>query len=221
MQERIWERSQKERKKSQEGDLRELLIGYYAPREPLVMEYILKFLEYEKKLPLHLVHKIVDRLAAISIATTVVTHDEVVRFIKKLPDDFALAKGPCACRIHTAEALGPDARDISSGKLGFCRQTPLDVDIQIAKCGEKFGTLETYKSISKEELLDLEEECFNMGLVANIYQMMGGEAGICHCSSATCVPFFANEAANGASSVIRKGKFIARTDKAACKAAGD
>lgn len=221
MKDRRWEQSPDERRRIQKGKMRETLIGCYAPREPLVMEYILKFLEYEKKLPLGLVHQIIDRLASISVATTVVTHEEVVRFIEELPDDFAIAVGPCACRIHTAKMLGPDARDISAGNLEFCRNTPINVDIQIAKCGEKFGELEEYKPITKKELLDLEAECFNMGLVANIYQMMGGEAGICHCSSATCAPFLANEALNGKSSVIKKGKYVASTDKEVCNGTGN
>ena len=185
------------------------------------MERIIQFLQYEKKYPLRLVHRIVDRLCSITIATTVVTHDEIIEFIKGLPDDFAIAVGPCACRIHTAEMLGLDAKDLSVGNLEFCRQTPLNVDIQIAKCGEKFGALETYRPISKEELLDLEAECFNMGLVANIYQMMGGEAGICHCSAATCVPFLANEAVKWKSSVIKKGKYVAGTDRNACNGTGN
>lgn len=221
MKNRHWEKPPDKRRHRQKGKVRESLIGFYAPREPLVMEGVFTFLEYEKKLPLGLVHKIIDRLAAITVATTVVTHDEIISFIKELPDDFAIAAGPCACRIHTAEMLGFDARDLSSGNLEFCRQTPMNVDIQIAKCGEKFGELETYQRISKEELLDLEEQCFDMGLVANIYQLMGGEAGICHCSSATCVPFLANEAMKGRSAVIRKGKYVAKTDNAACNATGN
>jgi len=198
-----------------------MVIGAHAPCEPQVMDFVLNFLKYEKKYPLSLVHKIIDRLSGLTVTTTVVTHDEIIDFIKGIPDDFAIARGPCACRIHTADMLGSDARDLSTGNLEFCRQTPLNVDIQIAKCGEKFGELDSYSHISKEEFLDLEEECFNMGLVANIYVIMGGESGICHCSSATCAPFLANEAIGGASSVIQKGAFIPHTNRDACTGTGD
>ena len=221
MERNIWERSLEEREEKQKGLVREALIGAYAAREPLVMDLIFRFLQYEKKFPLDLVHKIADRMARITVCTIVVTHDEIMQIVKDLPEQFAIARGPCACRLHTAGPLGPDARDLAAGDLRLCRQTPLNVDIQIAACGTKFGTLNTYRRIDKEELLALEDECFNLGLVSNIYIIMGGEAGICHCSSATCVPLLANEAIGGKSSVIVKGKFIARTDPALCDAAGD
>ena len=217
---RIWERSLEERRNAQVGNVRDLLIGSYAPCEPQVMQGVFNFLQAEKKYPLKNVHNIMDRLAGMMVTTNVVTHDEVLEFIKSIPDGFAIACGPCACRLHTA-SIGPDARDLASGKLNLCRQSPLNVDIQIAKCGEKFGALPTYKMISKDELLALEEECFNHGLVANIYLIMGGEAGICHCSSATCVPFMANEALGGASSVINKGALIPVTDKTMCLGNGN
>jgi NAD-dependent dihydropyrimidine dehydrogenase PreA subunit len=221
MKNRVWELSLEERRKPQAGRFREVLIGSYAPYEPQVMDLVLGFLTIEKKLPLSLAHKIIDRLASMTVCTTVVTHDEIIDFIKGIPDEFAVVKGPCACRINTADKLGPDARDLSAGNLEFCRQTPLNVDIQIAKCGEKFGKLKTYSPISKQELLLLEQECFNMGLVANIYVIMGGDAGICHCSSATCAPFMANQAIGGASTVIKKGAFMPQTGREACKGAGD
>ncbi|MBI5525677.1 MAG: 4Fe-4S binding protein [Deltaproteobacteria bacterium] len=207
--------------RAQDGRMRASVIGCYAPMEPLVMDGVLKFLACEKKYPLALVHRIIDRLASTAVTATVVTHDEAVAFIKDIPPDFAIVSGPCACRLNTAETLGPDARDLSSGKLEFCRKTPLNVDIQIAKNAEKFGKLESYSPISKDDLLRLEEECLNMGLVANIYTVMDGEAGICHCSSATCIPFLANEAIGGSSSVIKKGAFLPVTDKGICTGTGD
>ncbi|MFH1887441.1 MAG: 4Fe-4S dicluster domain-containing protein [Pseudomonadota bacterium] len=217
---RPWERSHEERRKTQKRPVRGLLIGAYAPREPAVIESILKFLQYERKYPLALVHRVMDRLASMTMGTTVVTHEEVKSFIREMPDDFAIARGPCACRLHTAETLGPDARDLPNGDLSFCRQSPLNVDIQIARCGEKFGELDTYERISKEDLLALEDECRDLGLVSNIYMIMGGEAGICHCSSATCAPFMANQALGGRSSIIRKGAFVAQTDPDTCNASG-
>jgi len=217
---RIWERSLEERQDAQVGSVRDLLIGSYAPCEPQVMKGVFNFLQAEKKYPLNLVHGITDRLAGMMVTTNVVTHEEVIEFIKGIPEGIAIACGPCACRLTTA-SIGPDARDLASRKLDVYRQSPLNVDIQIAKCGEKFGALPTYKMISKEELLALEDECFNHGLVANIYLIMGGEAGICHCSSVTCVPFMANEALGGASSVINKGRLIPIDDKAICRGTGD
>jgi Pyruvate/2-oxoacid:ferredoxin oxidoreductase delta subunit len=221
MKNRVWELSMEERRKPQKGKVREMIIGAYAPCEPEVMDFVLNFLKIEKKLPLGIVHKIGDRLSSMTVCTTVVTHKEIIEFVKGIPEEFAVVRGPCACRIHTADELGPDARDLSAGKLDFCQQTPLNVDIQIATCGDKFGKLESYSPISKEELLELEEECFNMGLVANIYVIMGGDAGICHCSSATCAPFLANEAIEGKTTVIKKGAYIPKTDSGACNSTGN
>jgi ferredoxin len=183
------------------------------------MEGIFSFLRYEKKYPLQLVHKIMDRMAGITLATTVMSYPEIVEFVRGLPDDFAIARGPCACRLHTA-GLGPDARDLAGGNLEFCRTSPLDVDIQIATCGEQFGKLPAYRRITRQELLELEAQCRDMGLVANVYTMLSGDAGICHCSSSTCIPFMANEAIDRTSSVIRRGSRIARTDPSRCRAHG-
>lgn len=217
---RIWEMSTAERADRQTGKVREMLIGAWAPREPEMMELVLKMLEYEKKYPISMVHKLIDRLASMAVSTIVVTPEEIMDFINGIPGDFAIAKGPCACRINTAEHCGPDARDISGGRLDFCKQTPLNVDIQIAKCGEVFGQLDNYKRITKEELLALEKDCLNMGLVPNIYIIMGGEGSICHCSSRTCAPLLANEAIGGKSKFLKKGLNIPRTDKNLCKGAG-
>ena len=214
-----WELPEAARREIQQRKFRETVIRYYAPREPVLMGGILKFLETEKKYPLRLAHKIIDRLAGITTATTVMSYPEIVEFIRGLPDGFAIARGPCACRLHTAE-LGPDARDLPGGDLGFCRTSPLDVDIQIAACGEAFGELPTYRRISREELLALEEQCRDMGLVANVYTLLSGESGICHCSSQTCIPFMANDVIDHRSVVVRRGSRIARTDPARCKAHG-
>jgi hypothetical protein len=157
------------RSQIQDNKIRKVLIGAYAPREPAVMDAILTFLKYEKRLPLSLVHKIVDRISSMAISTTVVTYDEVQDFIKGIPDDFRISKGPCACRIHTAELMGPDARDLEQRRLDFCQNAPLNIDIQIGACGEEFGKLDTYEPITREELLELERQCHNMGLVANVY----------------------------------------------------
>lgn len=217
---RVWEKSVAEREEPHQGKTREMIIGCYAPREPLVMSSIYKFLQLEKKLPLSLVHKIFDRFASMTVCTTVMTPGEINEFIESIPESFLIAVGPCACRLHTQQQLGPDARDLAAGRLDFCRQTPLNVDIQIAKCGEKFGELPDYRFIDKKQLLELEKECFNMGLVANVYMMMGGEAGICHCSGQTCVPFMANEAIGGKTTVIKKGAYLPRVDKQKCDGSG-
>lgn len=212
--------SPEKRKKIQENSLRKMLIGAYAPREPALMEGISAFLEAEKKFPLKTIHKVLDRFASMTVNTTVFTYEEIVDFVKGIPDDFLIAKGPCACRLHTAEELGPDAKDLENGQLEHCRQSPLEVDIQIATCGEAFGSLETYEHITKDELLDLEEQCRNMGLVSNVYMMLGGDAGICHCSSPTCVPFIANRAIKSRTAVIQRGRFRAETDRDKCDGAG-
>jgi Fe-S-cluster-containing hydrogenase component 2 len=220
----IWQqalRPHEERRQKQKGKLKELLLGAYAPREPQLMDAIHRFLEKEDRYPLSLIHRILDRLASMTICTTVVTHQEILEYIDSMPDEFAIAKGPCACRIHTAESLGPDARDLASGNLDLHRQSPLNVDIQIGLSGETFGSLDTYEFITKRELIELENECRNMGLVSNIYMMVGGEAAICHCSSPTCIPLTANRAIRGKTTVIKKGRQIARTDMAKCDRSGN
>ncbi len=220
----IWQialQSEEKRKKYQKGKLKEMVLGMYAPREALVMRNVYQFLRQEEKYPLELIHRILDRLGSMTICTTVVTHQEILEYVKSMPDEFAIAKGPCACRAHTANKLGPDARDLASGNLELHHQTPLNVDIQIGLSGETFGALDSYEFISKEELIELEKECHNMGLVSNIYMMTGGEASICHCSSATCVPLMANQAIKGKSTVIKKGRLIAKTDMTKCDRTGN
>jgi len=212
--------SLEKRKKTQDGPFRNIVVGAYAPLEPAIMEFIHNFLKKEN-MPLRLIHRILDRLSSMSMTTTIVTYEEVQDYIKNMPDNFMIARGPCACRKHTADELGPDAKDLKSGKLEYCQQSPLNVDIQIGLCGEKFGELEDYEHISKEELLALEEECHNMGLVSNIYMFLGGEAGICHCSSATCVPFIANKSINGKTTVVKKGEYITQTDLDLCNGTGN
>jgi len=214
-----WDLPEDERKRIQERWFRRQVIRTYAPREPRVMDGIYRFLQAGEKVPLHLMHKVIDRLASITIATTVMCYEEIVAFIRGLPDDFAIARGPCACRLHTA-VLGPDARDIPGGNLELCRTSPLDVDIQIATCGEQFGKLDSYRRISRQELLDLEKACRDMGLVANVYTMLSGDAGICHCSSRTCIPFLANAVLDRASAVVRRGSRVARTDPSRCRGHG-
>ncbi|MDP8257120.1 MAG: 4Fe-4S binding protein [Candidatus Alcyoniella australis] len=220
MRSRPWDDPLDKRWKHQKGKVREVVLERYAPCEPAVMEQIYNFLLLEEKFPLELVHRVIDRMASISAATTVMTYEEIVQFVQDLPDDYIIACGPCACRLHTAEMLGPDARDLPGGKLDYCRQTPLNVDIQVAVSGEKFAKLETYEVISKQQLLDLEKQCFEMGLVSNIYQMLDGESGICHCSSATCVPLMANKALGGGSTVIRRGRFVPQLDLERCAGHG-
>jgi len=198
-----------------------MLIGAYAPHEPWVMDRIWDFLKVEKMLPLGLVHKIFDRFATMSLTTTVMTYEEIQEFVKSIPDDFRIAKGPCACRINTAESLGPDARDLANGNPCICQQSPLNVDIQIATCAEKFGKLDTYEFITKDELLELEKQCHALGLVPNVFVMFGGDSGICHCSSATCVVFMANEAIGHKTTVLKKGRYIAQTDKMRCTCSGE
>jgi NAD-dependent dihydropyrimidine dehydrogenase PreA subunit len=215
-----WLKDHDERVKIHDRKGREKLIEFYAPREPLVMQTVLGFLEVEKKLPIRLVHRIFDVLASATVVTKVMSAEEIYGYINNLPEEFPIAAGPCACRLDTAGDLGPDARDFAAGRLDMFRDTPIDVDIQIGTCGEKFGKLKTYRMIDKKELLEIEDRCQNMGLVSNVYVIRDGDAGICHCSSPTCAPFLANEAIGYKSKVIIHGDSLAYTDKSKCEAAG-
>jgi len=215
-----WLKDREERVKIHDRKGREKLIEFYAPREPLVMQAVLRFLEAEKKLPIRLVHRIFDVLASATVVTKIMSANEIYDYIDKLPEEFPIAAGPCACRLDTAKDLGPDARDIAGGRLDMFMDTPIDVDIQIGTCGEKFGRLETYRIISKKELLEIETSCQNMGLVSNVYVIRDGDAGICHCSSPTCAPFLANEAIGYKSRVIIHGDLIAATDNSKCDGIG-
>ncbi len=216
-----WLKGHDERVKIHDRKGREKLIEFYAPREPLVMQTVLGFLEVEKKLPIRLVHRIIDVLASATVVTKIMSEDEIYGYINNLPEEFPIAAGPCACRLDTARDLGPDARDLAAGRLDMFRDTPIDVDIQIGTCGEKFGRLKTYRMIDKKELLEIEAGCQNMGLVSNVYVIRDGDAGICHCSSPTCAPFLANEAIGYKSKVIIHGDSVACTDKSRCDAAGN
>lgn len=217
---RVWEGSRENRRRRQSGWIREAFVQAYAPCEPGLMAAIQRFLLIERRLPLGLVHRILDGFTAIQIATTVMTHGETMAYIQDLPDDFVIARGPCACRLTTAAALGPDGRELSKGRLEFSRPSPLDLDIQIARCGERYAQLDSYRPIRKSELLELERECHDLGLVPNLYVVLGGEASICHCSSRTCVPFLANQAIGHRSGVVRPGALFPETDPSRCQGSG-
>ena len=212
--------NEKERIKLQKGIIKNLVIGAWAPREPEIMKRVLDALNSKKQISRSLTAKILDRIFSIGMYTQVVTYHEVTEFINSMPDSFRIACGPCACRINTAEELGPDAMDIEAGKFEFIKQTPLNVDIQFGVCGEQFGELESYKDITKRELLELEKECHNLGLVANIYVMLNGEGSICHCSSKTCVPLTANNCISGKGHFIKQGELVAKTNPTLCNNTG-
>jgi ferredoxin/Ni,Fe-hydrogenase III small subunit len=216
-----WKKEHKERVDIHSRKGREMLIEFYAPREPLVMQTIMGFLKAEKKLPIKIIHRIADVLATATVITKVMNEEEIFRYIENLPEEFPIAIGPCACRLDTAKELGPDARDIAGGKLDMFMDTPIDVDVQIGTCGEKFGKLKTYRMITKQELFDVERKCQNMGLVSNVYVIRDGDAGICHCSSPTCAPFLANEVIAYKSKVIIHGDTIAATNASKCNGSGN
>ena len=215
-----WLKSHDERININERKGREKLIEFYAPCEPAIMQTVMRFLEVEKKMPLKQVHRVLDVFSSKTVVTKVMNEQEILAYIENLPEEFPIAIGPCACRLDTAEALGPDARDLAAGRLDMFMDTPINVDVQIGTCGEKFGHLETYRMISREELLETEKKCQNMGLVSNVYVIRDGDAGICHCSSPTCAPFLANESIGYKSKVIMHGDSIASTDTDKCDGNG-
>jgi ferredoxin len=215
-----WKREPEERVRIHDRKGREALIAFYAPCEPFVMSTIKRFLEVEKKLPLKIIHRVIDVLAKETVITKVMNEKEINSYIENLPDEFPIAIGPCACRLNTAREQVPDARDIEGGRLDMFMDTPLDVDVQIGTCGEKFGRLPTYRMITKKELLEVERKCQNMGLVSNVFVIRDGDAGICHCSLPTCPPFLANEAIGYKSKVIVHGDTIAATDVSKCDGSG-
>ena len=217
----IMRMSDAQRADMQKGRLRELAIGAWAPYEPQIMKMLLNTLGPKGPFSQQTTLKIVDRLISLGIYTQVGTYEEMVAFIKSIPDDFTIACGPCACRKNTLDEAGNDARDLAAGKLDFCRPSPLNLDIQFGVCGDKFKLVEGYQEISKAELLALEKECHNMGLVSNLFVMMGGEGSICHCSSATCVPLLVyNNLDDDRAKVIKKGRFVADTGLSACDNTG-
>ena len=211
-----------ERAEMQKGFFRELSIGMWAPFEPQIMKLLLNTLGPRKLFSRQTTLKIIDRLISMSIYTQVATYGEMVAFIKSIPDDFTIACGPCACRKNTLAEAGNDARDLAAGKFDFCQPSPLNLDIQFGESGDKFMKCDGYRPISKPELLELEKESRNMGLVSNMYVMAGGEGSICHCSSATCVPLIVyNNLHNDTARVIKKGGYISVTDSGACDITGN
>ncbi len=218
----IMELSDAERADKQKGFFRELSIGMWAPFEPHIMKLMLNTLGPRKFFSQQTTLKIIDRLISMSIYTQVATYDEMVAFIKSIPDDFTIACGPCACRQSTLAEAGKDARDLAAGSVELCRPSPLNLDIQFGVSGDKFINCDGYRPISKPELLELEKECRNMGLVSNLYVMAGGEGSICHCSSKTCVPLIVyNNLNNDTAKVIKKGRFISATDSGLCNGTGN
>lgn len=218
----IMQMSESKRAQKQKGFLRELAIGTWAPYEPQIMNFLRHTLGPQKIFSQKTLLKIIDRLIGLAIYTQVATYEEMTAFIDSIPDDFTIVCGPCACRKNTLAEAGNDARDLAAGRLDFCRPSPLNLDIQFGVCGDKFKGCEGYEPISKQALHDLEAETRNMGLVSNLYVMMGGEGSICHCSSPTCVPLIVYNHFNDSSArVIQKGHSIAVTDTAACDHTGN
>ncbi len=206
-----------ERLDRQKGVLRELAIGMWAPREPQIMGMLSNALKEKSNFSKEVISKILDRFFGIGIYTAVATLEEIKAFIRSMPDDFTIVRGPCACRINTASEAGFDARDMKSGNFNYCRHSPLNLDIQFATCGEKFKNCEGYEPITKDELIALEDESHNMGLVSNLYVMFGGEGSICHCSSKTCVPLITYRyVCDGRRHIYKKGAYIAETDQSRC-----
>lgn len=218
----IMQLSASERARKQKGLFRELAIGVWAPYEPQIMNFLLNTLGPQKVFSQKTLLKIIDRLIGLAIYTQVATYDEMTAFIDSIPDDFTIVCGPCACRKNTLAETGNDARDIAAGRLDFCQASPLNLDIQFGVCGNKFKDCQGYEPISKQALLDLEKETRNMGLVSNLYVMMGGEGSICHCSAKTCVPLIVyNNLNDNTARVIQKGHYIAVTDASACDNTGN
>jgi NAD-dependent dihydropyrimidine dehydrogenase PreA subunit len=212
---------EEDRAKMQKGLLRELVIGAWAPREPQMMRLLLNTLGPKKLFSQKTLLRVIDRLIGLSIYTQVAAYEEMTAFIASIPDDFTIVRGPCACRKNTLAEAGSDARDIAAGRLDLCRPSPLNLDIQFGVCGDKFRDCEGYEPVSKKDLLALEQETRNMGLVSNLYLMLGGEGSICHCSSVTCVPLIVyNNLNDSRARVIKKGQTIAATDPDACDNAG-
>ncbi len=209
------------RKAIQEKAIRGYLIGKWAPREPQMMKVLRDLLRDKSSFTQNTVSRILARLGSMAVYTAVATCDEMVEFINNLPDDYEIVCGPCACRINTAEEAGFDARDLKGSNLDYCRKSPLNLDIQFGKCGEKFGRCEGYRPISKEELIQMEYDCRDMGLVSNCYVMMGGEGSICHCSSKTCVPLITYHLSNEARfRFYQRGESIAVTNRESCNGHG-
>ncbi len=214
--------SDEERAKLKKGVVKELVIGAWAPREPQIMKLLLNTLGPKKIFSHKTLLRLIDRLVGLSFYTQVATYEEMVTFINSIPDDFTIVCGPCACRKNTLTEAGNDARDFAGGRLDLCQPSPLNLDIQFGVCGDKFQSCEGYEPISKQGLLELEQQTRNMGLVSNVYLMLGGEGSICHCSSATCVPLIVyNHLNDSRAKVIKKGQYLAVTDPAACDNVGD
>lgn len=218
----IMQLSEIERAQKQKGLFRELAIGAWAPHEPMIMNFLRNTLGPKKLFSQKTLLRIIDRLISMAIYTQVATYEEMTAFIETIPDDFAIVCGPCACRKNTLAEVGNDARDIAAGRFDLCRPSPLKLDIQFGVCADKFKNCEGYEPISKQALLELEKETRNMGLVSNLYVMMGGEGSICHCSAKTCVPLIVyNNLDDSDARVIQKGHYVAVTDSSICDNTGN
>lgn len=112
------------------------------------------------------------------IAGQCMTWDEVEGFVDNLPDNSAIAVGPCRCRVATKAC-----------------DHPLETDIVILTGTPIWTSLfpDEYRTISKQEALEIMGNCRDLGMVQSVFRNMyfRGSSNyfvICNCCACSCVP---------------------------------
>ncbi len=151
-------------------EVRLLRFFYWLLNRPFVANrWIRKFLYYS----------LAKFMAERAIASQVMTLAEMEHFItKELPEESAIAVGPCRCRLATGACDHPLETDIV-----ILTGTPLWLDL--------FGR--DYRVISRDEALKIVRECYGLGLVPMLDRHMyfKGSANyfvICNCCACSCLP---------------------------------
>lgn len=202
----------------QQSRLRQLVMRFYAPNEKAIMGLIHRL---TRALPGGRVGQALARGIAAAIErwlthTVVMTREEVLEFIRALPDDCGIALGNCPCKEITHKECGPDGT--RAGETVFSCRSPLLTDVQIgSSSGFYLDDVPSFRPIGKQELLEHEERLLDLGLVPNVYLVCRGEAAICNCSPQSCIPFIANREVGGYRlKNIHPGRYVARQLRERC-----
>jgi len=141
------------------------------------------------------------------------TEDEMIEFINGLPDESAIALGPCRCRLAIGDRAG-------------CEH-PLQTEIVIATGVPVFLALfpEDFKVISREEAIGVVRDGFEKGLAPSVYRHMYYEGNrnyfiICNCCGDACMQILAYRTFKNDGFKFISSSSVAETDQELCRGCG-
>ena len=152
-------------------------------------------------------------LADHGIVGRFMTADEMTEFINGLPEESAIALGPCRCRL----AVG--------GRAGC--EHPLQTEIVIATGVPVFLALfpEDFKVISREEAIEVVRNGFQQGLAPSVYRHMYYEGNrnyfiICNCCGDACMQVLAYRTFKADGFKFISSPSVAEIDPELCRGCG-